>query len=290
MRLRLGLRMLMAIVAGCALVLAITRSDWVAEWGGYSLVVALVGLVVGGICTLTSFFLLWIVGWIAAWRRHASREPRTDPQFWVWTSCWAIRFYAIWPALLKQAFWSCCAALCLVCLLDQLSSGTWWTEGAPGEIGWRAYTLCSAAIIFAVCATWSRLAPRAAKEDLARMERKWLHGREMRVLYAGIRSTLTWLLITSPAWCRILLAWLLAEVSVPGAHLVIHPGPEVSPSVIVPRFLSVLIVWLLICLAILFRGLYDMSRAFFSWPVAILASVTLSAVHMCAFFGVALSL
>ncbi len=112
----------------------------------------------------------------------------------------------------------------------------------------------------------------------------------MSELSSAIRSALTWLLITSPAWFRILLAWLLAELSVPVAHLVVigifRVDRDTNSAVIVPRFLAVLIVWLLVCGAILVRGLYDMSRNFFPRPVAILLGIVLSAAHVWIFFRI----
>jgi hypothetical protein len=112
----------------------------------------------------------------------------------------------------------------------------------------------------------------------------------MTALYAACRCTLTWLLATSPAWFRIVLAWLLAEVTAPVAHLVMtgafHAGPSTNPSVIVPRFLAVLVIWLPVCLAILVRRLYDLSRAFFPRRVAILVCPVLSGAHVWAFFRI----
>ena len=199
-----------------------------------------------------------------------------------------------WPALLKQAFWSCCTAICLVLMLDQASTGTWWEGGAPGEIGWPTDILLAAGVAFVTCQVWTRFASAAAKEALARLKQRWRESRERTELYARCRSASAWLLIASPTWFRILLAWLLAEVSVPFAHLVLigffHVGPETSPSVVVPRFLAVLIIWLLACLAILVRGLYEMSRAFLPRPAAMLVGFTLSSVHVWAFFGIARSL
>ena len=293
MKIRLSLRMVMAIVAGCALILSAARSTWWNEWRGYLLVASLIGLVLGTFGSLLSFSLLLLVGWKVPWRRHLGRDLGSGPHFRVWhrVSRWAIGFYARWPLPWKQGFWSGCAALLLVFLLDQLSAGIWWYEGAPGEIGWRAYALLSAAVIFVACAAWSRFAPPSAKEDLSRAERKWIHGPEMTELSEAIRSGLTWLLITSPGSFRIILAWLLAEAAVPFAHLIVnvffHVGPDTSAYVIVPPFLAVLVVWLIGCLAILIRALDDMSRVFFPPPVAIVSAVTLSAVHAWAFFGVA---
>jgi hypothetical protein len=296
MKLRLSLRMVMAIVAGCALILAAARSSWWNEWLGwleYLFVALLTGLIVGTLGSQLSLSLLSFVGRRAPWRHQLGRDPDTEPRLQVWhrVSRWAVRFYSRWPTPLKEAFWSGCAALLLVFVLDQLSAGSWWSEGAPGEIGWRAYALLSAAVIFVACAGWPRLAPSWAKVDLARAARKWLHGPEMTELSTAIRSGLSWLLITSPGPFRIILAWMLAEVSVPFDHLIatvfFHVGPDTNAYVIVPVFLAVLVVWLLGCLAILVRALDDMSRVFFPPPVAIVSAVTLSAVHAWAFFGVA---
>jgi hypothetical protein len=293
MKIRLTLRMVMAIVAGCALILSAARSTWWSEWRGYLLVASLIGLAVGAFGSLMSFALLLLVGWRAPWRRQLGRDLRSGPRFRVWhrASRWAIGFYARWPLPWKQVYWSGCTALLLVFLLDQLSAGVWWYEGAPGETGWRAYALLSAAVIFLACAAWSRFAPLSAREDLARAARKWIHGPEMTELSAAIQSGLTWLLNTSPSSFRIILTWLLAETSVPFAHLFVsvffHVGSDTSRYEIVPPFLAVLVVWLLSCLAILVRALDDMSRVFFPPPVAIVSAVTLSAVHVWAFFGVA---
>lgn len=313
MRLRLSLWMVMIIVAGCAVVLAIVRSvlwdEWdedlrvaarigLALWNGRDESLrqsARIGLVFGGLATLLSYLLLWIVARDAPWRRKLGADPRTEPHFWVraWhrTLPGAIRFYARWPALLKEAFWASCTALGLVLLLDQVSGGAWWNAGAPGEIGGTDFTLLVAGVVFVVCVVWTWFAPSAAKDALARLEKKWLHGRHMARLCARCRAALTWLLAASPAWFRILLAWLLAAVSVLLAHLVIvgifHVGPQTNPYAIVLPFLAVLVVWLLVCLAILARGLYDMSRAFFPRLGAIVAAFTLSAVHILAFFRLA---
>lgn len=292
MKFRLGLRMVMAIVAGCALILAAARSAWWKEWREYLLVVSLIGLVLGSLGSLLSFSLLLFVGWRAPWRRRLGRDPGSRPRFSVWQglSQWAVRCYAAWPMPLKQAFWSVGAALLLAFLLDQLSAGGLWSEGAPWEIDWRAYTLLSAGAIFVVCATWSRSAPSSAKGVLARAEREWLHGTEMTELSTAMRSALAWLLITSPGSFRIMLAWLLAGVSVPVAHLIVtvffHVDLHTSPRVIVPAVLAVLVIWLLGCLAILFRALDDMGRVFFPPHVAIVSAVTMSTVHAWAFFGV----
>jgi hypothetical protein len=244
----------------------------------------------GGLGSLLSFSLLSFVGRRAPWRHQLGGDPATAPPFRAWhrVARWAVRFYARWPVLLKQAFWSGCTALLLVFLLDRLSGGSLWHEGAPGEIDWRAYALVSAAVIFVARVAWARFAPSSAKEDLAR---KWIAAPEVTELSAAIRSGLTWLLITSPGSFRIILAWLLAEASVPVAHLIVtvffHVGPDTSAYVIVPPFLAALVIWLLGCLAILVRALDDMSRVFFPPQVAIVSAVTLSAGHVWAFFGVA---
>jgi hypothetical protein len=294
MKRRLGLLTLVAIIAGCAFVLATVRSEWAEEWGFYLLLAVILGLVIGGLCTLVSFLLLWSIGWKAPWRHHLGRAPKTGPRSGAAhrVSRWVVHFYACWPVSLKQAFWSCCAALCLVVLIDWISLGNWWNEGAPGEIGWPAYTLEAAGVIFVVCVAWSRLPPSATKDARAGIGRKWLPGREWGELSALIRSVLMWLLLTSPAWFRVILAWLVAETSVPFAHLIVdglsRGGPGTVPTVIAPRILAVLVIWLLASLAILMRGLYDMSRAFFPRLAAILVCPMLSAAHVWAFFRVAL--
>jgi hypothetical protein len=294
MKRRLGLLTVMALIAGCALVLATVRSEWAEEWGYYLLLAAIIALTVGGFCTLLSFLLLWSVGWKAPWRHQLGRAPKIKSRLGAAhrVSRWVVHFHARWPVLLKQAFWSCCSALCLVVLLDWISLGNWWNEGAPGEIGWPAYTLETAGVIFVVCVAWSWLPPSATKDALTGMGRKWLLGCEWGELSAVIRSALRWLLLTSPAWFRVILAWLFAETSVPFAHLIVdglsRGGPGIVRTVIAPRILAVLIIWLLASLAILMRGLYDMSRAFFPRLVAILVCPMLSAAHVWAFFRVAL--
>lgn len=120
------------------------------------------------------------------------------------------------------------------------------------------------------------------------MTRRWLHGREMTEFSAATRDAVRWLLIASPAWFRILLAWMLAAVAVPFAHLIVHASPFEDPSAVVPRVLTALIIWLLVCLAILARGLYDMARAFCPWTAAIPLASVLTALHAWAFFGIGL--
>lgn len=291
MRVRLSLRSLMAIVAGCALLLVVARSDWPTEWGGYLLLAAVVGLAVGGVLGWASALLMRLIGWGV--RRCGlgfdRGEPGAAPLRRKRLVAWFARRYARWPLVVKQAAWSSCVAFFLIVLLDLSSQGAWWNQGAPGQIGWWAYLLISAGLIFSLSIGWTLFAPSPAKEDLDRMARGWLHGRTMANSCAACGSAFRWLMVTSPAWFRVGLAWVLAELAVPGAHLFVRHDREVSASLDVTRFLVLLVGWLLICLWIVTRALYDMGRtARFPRPAAALLAVTLSSIHVWAFFGIGL--
>ncbi len=187
---RLNLRTVMAIVAGCAVVLSIPRTDlwdkwdeslreaaslglylW-DKWDAYLRRAARTGLVLGGLCTLVSVLLLWIVARDAPWRRKWVETPgpsRTSgPGPGAPPRDGRSVLYARWPPLWKHAFWSVCAALCLVSWSTRQAPGRGGIQVLPGEIGWPAYTLLAAGVIFVVRVAWTWFAPAAAKDALAR--------------------------------------------------------------------------------------------------------------------------
>jgi hypothetical protein len=300
---KLNLGTLTAIVAYFAVLFRFLLTpiawDFVEQWGSYCAIATIAGVLAGIACLGLSLLVVRASSWIMGSSRPDQNRFTSsfDPGRWVfdrvarWFSSRSPRMARLviglaWSALLSILLYAFCEWVTggflrelVQRVLDRTVGGFLPETLGPSRMEWLYYNLfCNVlgtSIVF-VSFTVFAIDPNTAAKHLGRFLRPiilpfvWF----LRLAYGP-----------SPAWLRIILAWMMAELSVPIAHLIVSltwiPEDFSDPSV---WFLIVLLCGLVVALSMLIRAVYDLSRSSLPNPQALALSGLLGYLFSFLFF------
>jgi hypothetical protein len=267
---RMKLWSLAAIVAYTAILLRILQSPvfaaFVDQWGQYCRTAAFTGVLAGGVCFILSFAIARLVSCLQGSTHLGQEDVRSSNQFGRWLYPQVARQFATLSprtaGVVIGLAWSGLLSILLCVVYKWL-----YFDVFCGVLGLAVVLLCFA--VFSVDAKNSAQHFGACLRAIGLLF-AWLP----RLAFGS-----------SPTWFRIILAWTLAELSVPSAHFLVslswYPDDYSDPWV---WFLVALLFCLGLSLSILLRGIYDLCRPLLSTGDSLCISIVLGYVSSFLFF------